>query len=76
MQTQRTDPPRPRRADVAGSYDLGTEVYEALWSPVILPPGSALSPCVPPRPGLGHLHGHAAGRGRPAREVAEGPGGG
>lgn len=42
METQRTDPPRPRRADVAGSYDRGTEVYEALWSPVILPPAAAL----------------------------------
>jgi ubiquinone/menaquinone biosynthesis C-methylase UbiE len=42
METQRPDPPRPRRADVAGSYDRGTEVYEALWSPVIRPPAAAL----------------------------------
>jgi SAM-dependent methyltransferase len=40
--TKRTDPPRPRRADVAGSYDRGAEVYEVLWSPVILPPAAAL----------------------------------
>lgn len=42
METQRTDPPRPRRADVADSYDRGTDAYEALWSPVILPPADAL----------------------------------
>jgi SAM-dependent methyltransferase len=37
-----TDPPRPRRADVADGYDRGAEAYEALWSPVILPPAAAL----------------------------------
>lgn len=42
MEAQRPDPPRPRRADVAGSYDRGTAAYEALWSPVILPPAAAL----------------------------------
>ena len=39
-----TAPIRPRRADVAGGYDLGAEAYEALWSPVILPPAAALVP--------------------------------
>jgi SAM-dependent methyltransferase len=33
---------RPRRGDVAGSYDRGAGAYEALWSPVILPPAAAL----------------------------------
>ena len=33
---------RPRRADVAGAYDLGVDAYEALWSPVILPPAVAV----------------------------------
>jgi SAM-dependent methyltransferase len=33
---------RPRRADVAAAYDLGVEVYAALWSPVILPPAAAV----------------------------------
>ena len=27
---------------MVGGYDLGTDVYEALWSPVILPPAAAL----------------------------------
>ncbi len=35
-------PPRPRRADVADSYDRGVDAYEALWSPVILPPAAGL----------------------------------
>lgn len=42
--TKPTDPPRPRRADVADGYDRGTEAYEALWSPVILPPAAVLVP--------------------------------
>lgn len=42
MVTKGTDPPRPRRADVADAYDRGAEVYEALWSPVIFPPAAAL----------------------------------
>jgi SAM-dependent methyltransferase len=42
--TKRTDPSRPRRADVAEGYDRGAETYEALWSPVILPPAAALVP--------------------------------
>jgi SAM-dependent methyltransferase len=33
---------RPRRSDVAGSYDRGAAAYEALWSPVILPPAAVL----------------------------------
>lgn len=33
---------RPRRADVAASYDLGVEAYAALWSPVILPPARSV----------------------------------
>jgi SAM-dependent methyltransferase len=33
---------RPRRADVARGYDQGVTTYEELWSPVILPPASAL----------------------------------
>ena len=40
--TERTEPPRPRRADVADGYDRGAQAYEALWSPVILPPAAAL----------------------------------
>ena len=40
--TQQADRPRPRRADVADSYDRGAAAYEALWSPVILPPAAAL----------------------------------
>jgi SAM-dependent methyltransferase len=40
--TQATDPARPRRADVANSYNLGVGAYEALWSPVILPPAESL----------------------------------
>ena len=32
----------PRRSDVAASYDRGAVAYEALWSPVILPPAAAL----------------------------------
>jgi hypothetical protein len=41
---KRTDPQRPRRADVADGYDRGAGTYEALWSPVILPPAAALVP--------------------------------
>ena len=41
MAPEPTDRPRPKRADVAG-YDRGTDAYEALWSPVILPPAAAL----------------------------------
>ena len=33
---------RPRRSDVAASYDRGAVAYEAWWSPVILPPAAAL----------------------------------
>ncbi len=33
---------RPRRADVADSYDRGVGAYETLWSPVILAPAAAL----------------------------------
>jgi SAM-dependent methyltransferase len=33
---------RPRRSDVVGSYDRGAAAYEALWSPVILPPAAVL----------------------------------
>ncbi len=33
---------RPRRVDVAASYDLGVDAYVALWSPVILPPARAV----------------------------------
>jgi SAM-dependent methyltransferase len=40
--TKQADPTRPRRADVADSYDRGVGAYEALWSPVILPPADAL----------------------------------
>ena len=40
--THHPDAPRPRRADVADSYDLGSGAYEALWSPLILPPAAAL----------------------------------
>ncbi len=29
---------RPRRTDVAALYDLGVDVYDSLWSPIILPP--------------------------------------
>jgi SAM-dependent methyltransferase len=47
--TARTEQPRPRRADVADGYDRGVDAYEALWSPVILPPAAALVPyLVPP----------------------------
>jgi SAM-dependent methyltransferase len=42
MVPERADLTRPRRADVADSYDRGTDAYEALWSPVILPPAAAL----------------------------------
>jgi len=35
-------PLRPRRADVADIYDQGASAYEALWSPVILPPAAVL----------------------------------
>jgi SAM-dependent methyltransferase len=35
-------PLRPRRADVADIYDQGASAYQALWSPVILPPAAAL----------------------------------
>lgn len=33
---------RPRRADVASIYDRGAAAYQALWSPVILPPAAVL----------------------------------
>ncbi|HKA94702.1 MAG TPA: methyltransferase domain-containing protein [Streptosporangiaceae bacterium] len=46
--TTRTDQPRPRRADVADGYDRGADAYEALWSPVILPPAAALVPLLVP----------------------------
>jgi len=42
MTPEHTDQPRPKRADVADSYDRGTGAYETLWSPVILPPAAAL----------------------------------
>jgi hypothetical protein len=42
MIPERADRTRPRRADVADSYDRGADAYEALWSPVILPPAAAL----------------------------------
>ncbi len=42
MMPKRADPARPRPADVADGYDLGADAYEALWSPVILPPAAAL----------------------------------
>jgi SAM-dependent methyltransferase len=45
--TQQADPPRPRRADVADSYDRGAAAYETLWSPVILPPAIALITSLP-----------------------------
>ena len=35
---------RPRRRDVADAYDLGVDAYDALWSPVILPPAVGLVP--------------------------------
>lgn len=37
-------PIRPRRTDVADSYDRGAGAYEALWGPVILPPAADLIP--------------------------------
>jgi len=40
--TQVPDPARPQRADVADSYNRGVDAYEALWSPVILPPAISL----------------------------------
>jgi SAM-dependent methyltransferase len=40
--THQTEPPRPRRSDVADSYNRGVDAYEALWSPVILPPAAGL----------------------------------
>jgi SAM-dependent methyltransferase len=46
--TTRTGQPRPRRADVADNYDRGVAAYEALWSPVILPPAATLIPLVVP----------------------------
>jgi len=33
---------RPRRLEVAASYDLGVDAYDRLWSPVILPPARAV----------------------------------
>ena len=39
---RRSGPLRPRRADVADIYDQGASAYEALWSPVILPPATVL----------------------------------
>ena len=38
----RTMPPRPARADVAASYDLGVDGYANVWSAVILPPAQAV----------------------------------
>src|SRR5579864_6313497 len=35
---------RPSRSDVTVSYGLGVEMYERLWSPVILPGAVALIP--------------------------------
>ena len=40
--TGRAGPLRPRRADVADTYDRGAAAYQALWSAVILPPAAAL----------------------------------
>jgi SAM-dependent methyltransferase len=45
-----SSPPRPRRTDVAAIYDRWADVYDLLWSPVILPPAAALVPLL----GLGH----------------------
>jgi ubiquinone/menaquinone biosynthesis C-methylase UbiE len=42
---------RPRRADVTAAYDLGVDVYTALWSPVILPAAQALLATLAPGPG-------------------------
>ncbi len=38
---------QPRRAEVAAAYDLGVDVYAALWSPVTLPAAQAVvgRPC-------------------------------
>jgi hypothetical protein len=50
--TTSASPSRPRRADVTMAYDLGVDVYVALWSPVILPAAqavvAALAPAAPP----------------------------
>ena len=60
---------RPRRSDVAASYDRGAVAYEALWSPVILPPAAALvwflglQPAARARPGSAS----AASNPRPAQ---------
>jgi SAM-dependent methyltransferase len=40
--TDNSDPPRPRLVDVADSYNRGVDAYQALWSPVILPPAADL----------------------------------
>jgi SAM-dependent methyltransferase len=40
--TEDAGPLRPQRAGVAGIYDRGAAAYEALWSPVILPPATVL----------------------------------
>jgi SAM-dependent methyltransferase len=40
--TTAASPSRPRRAEVAAAYDLGADVYAALWSPVILPAAQAV----------------------------------
>ncbi|MBW3537245.1 MAG: methyltransferase domain-containing protein [Actinobacteria bacterium] len=40
--TAATSAQRPRRADVAASYDVGVDAYAKLWSPVIQPPGRAV----------------------------------
>lgn len=37
-------PHRPSGVDLAASYDRSVHAYEALWSPVILPPAAALVP--------------------------------
>jgi SAM-dependent methyltransferase len=37
-----TSQPRPERAVVTASYDRGVDAYDALWSPVILPPARAV----------------------------------
>jgi SAM-dependent methyltransferase len=59
---KRADQPRPRRADVADIYVLGADAYEALWSPVILPPAAALVPFLA-LPGRGLLVDVGAGTG-------------
>jgi hypothetical protein len=41
---------QPRRAEVAAAYDLGADVYAALWSPVILPAAQAVVAALAPSP--------------------------